>query len=200
MVNEFRFYHGTMSSMKTATLLMTNHSLRAKGHLVWLLKSAIDTRSGADVIASRVGLCANADAVIGPNDSPLFLLNTTAFSPRTQPDIILVDEAQFLTAQQIAELREIVSFKEIPVYCYGLRTDASTKLFEGSKRLIELADVLIELENHCDCGAKAIISARVDNEGHVVMPNSQIDIGGNEKYKPMCYRCWRQGGGEPNDS
>ena len=196
MFPELRFYYGTMSSMKTATLLMTNHSLRAKGHSVWLLKSAIDTRSGADVIASRVGLCANADAVVGPKTNILNLLHVTPFNPKELPDIILVDEAQFLSASQIEELREIVSFKNIPVYCYGLKTDANTMLFEGSKRLIELSDILSELENHCDCGSKATISARIGNDGRVIALDDQIDIGGNEKYRPMCYSCWRKNGGK----
>lgn len=180
---ELRFFNGTMASMKTATLLMTNHSLRAKGLKVLLLKSAIDTRSGTDVIASRIGLCATADGIIERNTCISSIL------PNPKPDIILIDECQFLSETQIDEIRKIVC-QGIPIYCYGLKTDASSHLFEGSKRLIELADNIIELENHCECGQKAILNARIDEHGKVIIPNNQIDIGGNEKYKPMCFNCW----------
>jgi thymidine kinase len=180
--------------MKTATVLMTNHSLRAKGLKVWLLKSAIDTRSGADVIASRIGLCAIADAVVSKTDVISDMMSIDKTLNGIKPDIILVDECQFLSSSQIEDLRQIVSFDKIPVYCYGLKTDATSKLFEGSKRLFELSDTLVELETHCDCGEKAIINARIDENGNVISPNSQIDIGGNEKYKPKCYACWINGG------
>ena len=192
--NELKFHYGPMSSMKTATVLMTNHSLRAKGLKVWLLKSAIDTRSGADVIASRIGLCAIADAVVSKTDVISDMMSIDKTLNGIKPDIILVDECQFLSSSQIEDLRQIVSFDKIPVYCYGLKTDATSKLFEGSKRLFELSDTLVELETHCDCGEKAIINARIDENGNVISPNSQIDIGGNEKYKPKCYACWINGG------
>lgn len=192
---ELKFFYGPMSSMKTATLLMTNYTLRKKDICVWLIKSAIDNRSGEYTIASRVGLSATADAIVSKTDCIKQLLSNADFANYALPDIILVDECQFLTGRQIEELRDIVSSLEIPVYCYGLKTDASTHLFEGSKRLLELADSFAELETHCECGEKAIINARINENKSVINPDKQIDIGGNEKYLPMCYSCWVKAGG-----
>lgn len=196
MYPELKFHYGPMSSMKTATVLIENHTLRDKSQCVWLLKSAIDNRSGVKTIASRAGnLHTEADDVIYRESNIIDMLETKKYEYGKYPDIILIDECQFLSARQIEELREIVSFKKIPVYCYGLKTDANTVLFEGSKRLLELADSFVEFSTYCTCGEKATINARIDKFGRVVKPNDQIDIGGDDKYQPMCYACWMKNGG-----
>ena len=197
MYPELKFFYGPMSSMKTATVLIENHTLRNKSKCVWLLKSAIDNRSGIKTIASRAGnLSAEADAIVSANDSIIQMLEEKKYDYGKYPDIILIDECQFLSTAQIEELREIVSFKKIPVYCYGLKTDANSVLFEGSKRLFEIADSFFEFTTYCECGEKAIINARIDNFGHVIRLNDQIDIGGDDKYQPMCYSCWIKYGGK----
>ena len=197
MYPELKFHCGTMSSSKTATALIENHSLRAKKHCVLLLKSAIDNRSGVKTIASRAGnLSAEADEIIHKNDSIIEIVENKKFEYGMYPNIIIIDECQFLSAKQIEELREIVSFKKIPVHCYGLKTDANTKLFEGSQRLFELADVCEEFVTYCNCGEKANINARVDKFGRVINPSEQIDIGGDDKYQPMCYACYVKNGGK----
>ena len=109
---------------------------------------------------------------------------------RRDTSIIICDEAQFLQSWQVDELNEIAKDFDIPVLCYGLRTDFRTRAFTGSQRLFEIADRLIELETFCECGKKAVLTAKFNN-GKLVLSGNQIDIGGNEKYKAMCYRCWR---------
>lgn len=194
---ELRFYFGTMGSMKSATVLMVNHSLRVDKKLsVYLLKSAIDTRGGTNIIESRNGNSTEADAIIDKDANIMEVLQGLGFSNGNKPHIILIDECQFLTASQIETIREIVSLYDVPIYCYGLSTDANTHLFEGSKRLFELADLRLEFETFCECGGKATINARVDQFGNVIKPETQIDIGGDEKYKPMCHKCWVLRGGK----
>lgn len=196
MYPELKFNHGTMSSMKTATVLIENHTLRDKKQNVWLLKSAIDNRSGVKTIASRAGnLKTEADDIIYPDSVIHQMLEQVRCQRSRYPDVILIDECQFLSTEQINELRNIVSFLHIPVYCYGLKTDASTNLFEGSKRLLEIADSFSEFTTYCTCGEKAIINARITDDGKVINPNAQIDIGGDDKYQPMCYACWQRNGG-----
>ena len=103
--------------------------------------------------------------------------------------MFIVDEAQFLTPEQVDDLKFFAATVHSPVYCYGLRTDFRTKLFDGSKRLFEVADRLVELESICDCGDKAIFSARY-SKGKLVTKGQQVDIGGDDKYKAVCYKCW----------
>lgn len=198
MISELRFYYGTMASGKTAILLNQNFIWRTKKKRnVFLLKSALDTRSGITTISSRNGDTFEADAIINREMKILPLLRELGFGNGKNPDIVLIDECQFLSSSQIEELREIVSIHNIPVYCYGLLTDANTKSFEGSQRLFEIADKRLELEAYCECcDEKAVVSARVDEQGNVIKPNSQVDIGGDEKYKPMCFKCWLLRGGK----
>lgn len=185
---KLKFLCGTMNSAKTAELLMRNHSLRANGLNVALFKSALDDRSGVENISSRIGLEAKADGLIFPETDVTKLMFDFIHQNGT-PKLILVDEAQFLNAKQIEDLRFIASTLKIPVSCYGLRTDASSHTFEGSKRLFELCDEIVFFEKYCNCGDFAIINAKIKN-GKVVLPEQTIDIGGEEKYEPMCYKCW----------
>ena len=107
-------------------------------------------------------------------------------------DVIIVDEAQFLQPAHVEQLREIVDYYNVPVFCFGLRTDFRTRLFPGSARLFELADSVTELQTVCTCGGKAMVNARIDAEGRVVTEGEQFLLGGNESYRPMCYKCWKK--------
>ena len=155
---------------------------------VWLLKPALDTRDGVAVVKSRIGLTAYAEAVA--EDMDIF----QAFQQREREfyDVIIADEAQFFTMAQIEQLRDIVDMYNVPVFCYGLRTDFRTKSFLGSIRLFELADSISELKTVCSCGNKAIVNARIDEKGNVMVDGEQIFLGGNETYESMCYKCWKK--------
>ncbi|MDE6009183.1 MAG: hypothetical protein K2G90_08255, partial [Muribaculaceae bacterium] len=112
------------------------------------------------------------------------------------PGWMLVDEAQFLTACQVDELARVVDDFGCNVICYGLRTDFQTKLFEGSRRLFEIADSIEEVKSTCTCGRKTIVNARIDMEGRIVTEGAQVEIGGNDRYVAICRKCWRERGGD----
>lgn len=184
------FYCGPMGSAKTAQALMANFQYRERGKSVWLIKPATDTReeikyeNGIPVktlVKSRIGIEAWAD-VVNPADSII---------PPGPTDLIICDEAQFLTAAQVEELKVLADVRDITVFCYGLRTDFKSELFEGSKRLLELASKIVEVPVICECGNAAVVNARF-KDGHVVFEGEQVDIGGDEKYKALCFGCWRR--------
>ena len=178
------FKYGAMGSSKSANALITKFNYEERGMRVWLIKPSTDTRDGAGIIASRIGLSAKAD-IISHEESIIALLDKMSGI-----DVIITDECQFFTPEQIDELREIVNFRNIPVLCFGLRTDFMTHLFPGSRRLLEIADSTTEIKTICSCGAKAIVNARIDSEGHVITSGSQVFIGGNDSYVAMCHKCW----------
>ena len=180
------FKYGAMGSSKSAQALITKFNYEERGMKVWLLKPATDNRDGAEIIKSRIGLEAAADA-LKDTDSIL-----ERFHKLEQIDVIIVDECQFFTAGQIDELRYIVDNYNIPVLCFGLRTDFMTKLFPGSLRLFEVADSISEIKTICSCGSKAIVNARIDSKGRVVSEGDQVFIGGNESYVAMCHKCWKK--------
>lgn len=185
-MSKLYFKYGAMGSSKTANLLITKFNYEEKGKRVLLLKSAHDNRDGANIVKSRVGLSAEAGVI-----QPGSILSQFRDQIRIA-DVILVDEAQFLTEKQINELHEIVTGYDIPVICYGLMTDFTSHLFEGSKRLVEIAESINEIKTVCECGRKATINARMDSSGKVITTGEQIVMGGNEMYKSMCYACWRK--------
>lgn len=178
------FKYGAMGSSKSANALITKFNYEERGMRVWLIKPATDTRDGEGLIASRIGLSAKAD-IISHEESIIALLDKMSGI-----DVIITDECQFFTPEQIDELREIVNFRDIPVLCFGLRTDFMTHLFPGRRRLLEVADSITEIKTICSCGAKAIVNARIDSEGHVITSGSQVFIGGNDSYVAMCHKCW----------
>ena len=180
------FKYGAMGSSKTANALITRFNYLERGMKVWLIKPSIDTRDGADVVRSRIGLDASAD-VITP-DIDIF----ERFKTLEKVDVVIADECQFFTSDQIDQLRAIVDNFDIPVMCFGLRTDFLTHLFEGSRRLFELADSVSEIKTVCSCGGKAIVNARIDADGKIVTEGGQILIGGNDSYIAMCHRCWKK--------
>ena len=180
------FKYGAMGSSKTANALITKFNYEERGMKVWLLKPSIDDRDGADLIRSRIGLEEHA-YVVKP-DTDLF----EEFTKLTDYDVIIADECQFFTAKQIDQLRRVVDLLDIPVLCFGLRTDFLTHLFEGSRRLFEVADSINEIKTICSCGNKAIVNARIDGSGKVVTEGGQILIGGNDSYIAMCHNCWKK--------
>ena len=179
------FKFGAMGCSKTAQALITKFNYEERNMKVLLLKPAIDTRDGAAVVRSRIGL--QQDAVSVQSDEDLFQLYEQNY-----PDcnVIIVDECQFLTPEQVDELSDIVLQKNIPVLCFGLATDFTTHLFPGSKRLFEIAESISEIKSVCTCGAKATVNARLDDDGNVVTEGSQVLLGGNDRYVAMCRRCW----------
>ena len=180
------FKYGAMGSSKTAQALITRFNYQERGMSVWLIKPATDVRDGAAVIRSRIGLAADAD-VIGPDDDIRAL-----FDGMGRRDVIIADECQFFTPGQIEALRAIVDEEEIPVLCFGLRTDFQTKLFPGSARLFELADSITEIKTICGCGSKATVNARIGPDGKVVTEGEQVLLGGNDTYLAMCHSCWKK--------
>ena len=183
------FKYGAMGSSKTAQALITKYNYEENDMSVWLIKPSADTRDGADILRSRIGLQASVE-VMTPE------MNIFDRFTQTQKDkcnVVIVDECQFMTPAQVDELRDIVNVYAVPVLCFGLRTDFQTKLFPGSSRLMELADVIEEIKTMCDCGAKAIVNARIDSAGHIVTQGAQVVLGGNDSYIAMCHRCYVNG-------
>lgn len=189
------FKYGVMGSSKSANALMTRFNYMERGCNVLLIKPALDTRDyeidenglKTAVVHSRIGLSAPVD-VIDTQDSILRLLEER--NNERVINVIIVDECQFMTEKQVEECRYIVSYFDIPVLCFGLRTDFQTRLFPGSKRLMELADTIDEVKHVCSCMDKSIVNARLDAMGNIITEGAQVEIGGNEKYEAMCWRCW----------
>lgn len=180
------FKYGAMGSSKTAQALITKYNYEENGLKVWLIKPSTDTRDGATVIRSRIGLEAVAEPVSPETD--LWVL----FQDRSC-DIIIVDECQFLSPAHVDQLRTIVDEGNTPVVCFGLRTDFLTRLFPGSMRLMEIADSIQEIKTICDCGNKATVNARIDGNGHIVTEGAQVVLGGNDSYIALCHRCYIRG-------
>ena len=174
------FKYGAMGSSKSAQALITKFNYEERGMSVWLIKPATDNRDGAAIIRSRIGLEAAAE-VVRPEDNIL-----TLYAQRGRRDVIIADECQFLTPAQIQQLRQLVDEENVPVLCFGLRTDFQTHLFPGSRRLFELADSITEIKTICECGSKATVNARIGTEG------AQVMLGGNDSYIAMCHACWRR--------
>lgn len=187
------YKYGAMGSSKTANALMTKFNYEEKGKRVLLLKPSVDTRDGETVIKSRIGLEATAEVIDKDCDVKKYIVQKHRNKETKQFDfdVIIVDECQFFTKQQILMLRNIASFLDIPVICYGLRTNYKLELFEGSKALFELADSIQEIKTICKCGNKAIINVLKDKDGNIVSTgDTDVVIGGNEKYESMCYKCY----------
>lgn len=176
------FKYGAMGSSKSANALMTAFNYRQKGYNVLLLKPALDTREKTPIIRSRIGLS---------HPCYTFERKTNLFEFVKQFDgiqIVIVDEVQFCTKEQIDELKQL-TMDDFVVLCYGLKTNFRGELFEGSKRLFEIAESLQEIKSVCRCGKKATMNARFV-DGKVVTSGAEIEIGGDEKYEGMCYECY----------
>lgn len=175
-----------MGSSKTAQALITKFNYEERGMKVWLIKPEIDDRDGASIIRSRIGLEATAHVI--RHDGNIY----DEFKKQQGIDVVISDESQFFSAEQIDQMRRIVDDCDVPVLCYGLRTDCFTRVFSGSGRLLEIADTITEIKNMCECGNKAIVNARIDGDGKIVTTGEQVFIGGNSHYRPMCHKCWRE--------
>ncbi len=184
------FKYGAMGSSKSAQALITKFNYEERGMKVWLIKPSLDNRDGEDIVRSRIGLSERATII--EKDEPILEKYDNLIASNGNIDVIIADECQFFTARQIDDLRIIVDEYDIPTLCFGLRTDFLTHLFEGSRKLFEVADSISEIKTICECGSKATVNARLDGNGNVVTEGSQVMIGGNESYVAMCHRCWRK--------
>lgn len=178
------FKYGAMGSSKSAQALITQFNYEELGMTVWLIKPSTDDRDGADIVKSRIGLQRRAQ-VIRPEDDIAGLYRRAG-----KHDVIIADEAQFFTPEQIDSLRALVDEENLPVLCFGLRTDFLTHFFPGARRLMELADSITEIKTVCACGRKATVNARIDKNGRIVTEGAQVMLGGNDSYMAMCHQCW----------
>ena len=179
------FYYSSMNAGKSTTLLQSDFNYRERGMATMLWTAAVDTRYGSGRIASRIGLEAQAHLF----EPGVDLYAAVARQHEATPlSCVLVDEAQFLTRDQVWQLAAVADALGIPVLCYGLRTDFRGDLFEGSAHLLGLADTLTEIKTVCDCGRKATMNLRVDTQGRAIQHGDQTDIGGNDRYVALCRR------------
>lgn len=174
------FYYSTMNAGKTTTLLQSAYNYHERGMRTLILTPKLDNRAGEGVVASRIGLKANALTFTGGDD--LAALVRQALAAKGKIDCVLVDESQFLSKAQVWQLTDVVDSLKIPVLAYGLRTDFRGELFEGSQYLLAWADNLIELKTICHSGKKANMVVRVDANGRAVTEGPQVEVGGNERY------------------
>jgi thymidine kinase len=179
------FYYAAMNAGKSTTLLQADFNYRERGMETMLWTAKLDDRAGVGTIGSRIAL--NAPANTYTPDVDLFEA-VTEERKRRGLHCVLIDEAQFLTRAHVEQLCRLADEVGIPILCYGLRTDFQGNLFEGSAALLALADALIELKAVCDCGRKATMNLRVDDQGHAVAAGAQTEIGGNDRYVALCRR------------
>ena len=184
------FRYGTMGSAKTALLLTTAYNFEERRMKYVCLKPVIDTRDLTNVIKSRIGIQRECKWIY--HDTDLYEMAQELFEKSMAViDWFLVDEAQFLTREQVDQLSRVVDDFGSNVICYGLRTDFQSNLFEGSRRLFEIADTIDEIKSTCTCGRKTIINARIERHGDFVEEGEQVEIGGDDRYIAVCRKCWR---------
>ena len=189
-IGKLYFRYGTMGSAKTAMLLTTAYNFEERGMAYHCFKPVVDTRDKKNVIKSRIGIERECSWIYPESN-----LYEDIASMRTPdgflPGWILVDEAQFLSPDQVDQLAKVVDDFGINVLCYGLRTDFRTHLFDGSRRLLEIADTIDEIKSTCTCGRKTIVNARINSQGEIITEGEQVEIGGNDRYIAVCRNCWR---------
>ena len=184
---KLEFTFGSMGSSKTAIALMKRFDLIESGFNVLLLKPSTDNRDGITVIKSRIGISAEAktystdESIIGKFLDEIL-----------ECDCVIVDEVQFSSERQIIELKQIAEEFDKPVYTYGLRTDFQLNFFEGSEALFKYADTINGVSKTCVCGNEAVVNARYDDEG-IIYEGEQVVLGSNDKYKALCYTCYKKG-------
>ncbi len=181
------FYYAAMNAGKSTNLLQASHNYTERGMKTEIFTSSLDNRYGYGEVTSRLGI--KAKATLYDNDFNFFEF----MQDKKDTACVLVDESQFLTKEQVEQLARVVDKFNIPVLAYGLRTDFQGNLFEGSMRLLAIADSIKELKTMCFCGSKAIMNARIDKDGIVLRSGEQIEIGGNESYVPLCRRHFIEG-------
>ena len=192
-MNKLYYRYGAMGSSKTAQALMIKFNYEQKGYNVFLFKPLYDNRcveDGKAYVASRIGLkseCIEFSST--DNFADLCNKHDILNVKKVKQNVIIIDECQFMTRQQVEEIKDIAQY--LPVLCFGLLTNYKTELFEGSKRLVELADSLEEIKSICKCGRKATVNARLSN-GKIVVDGNEIEIGGDDQYEGMCYNCYKK--------
>jgi thymidine kinase len=177
------FYYSSMNAGKSTVLLQSSYNYQERGMGTLLFTAALDDRYGKGKISSRIGL--QAEALIYGKEDDLLQMAKDEIKKR-EINCVFVDESQFLSKAQVYQISEIVDELNIPVLAYGLRTDFQGNLFEGSQQLLAWADVLHELKTICHCGSKATMVMRVDENGTPIQEGSQVEIGGNDRYVPVC--------------
>lgn len=187
------FRYAAMNAGKSTALLQAAHNYEERGLRVRLFTAALDDRRGAGMIASRLGLSRQAET-FGANTS--FDPATVLAGAAPRPACLLIDEAQFLTREQVRQLHRLVHRADIPVLCWGLRSDFQGHAFAGAAELLTLADDLEELKTICACGRKASMNLRLDAQGHRVTAGEQVLIGGNDRYRAVCPRCFYSDAGD----
>lgn len=188
-IGKLYFKYGTMGSAKTAMLLTTAYNFEERNMAYKCFKPVIDTRDKKKVIRSRIGIERECQWI--QSDTNLYNEIHGMLQNGDGPQWVLVDEAQFLSPEQVDQLAQVVDDFGINVLCYGLRTDFRTNLFEGSRRLLEIADSIDEIKSTCTCGRKTIVNARVNSAGEIITEGEVVEIGGNERYIAVCRKCWR---------
>lgn len=169
---------------------LRQHTISRNAMAYRCLKPVVDTRDNKNVIKSRIGIERECGWIY-PETNLYDEVAAMQFDDGTYPGWILVDEAQFLSPDQVDQLAKVVDDFGINVVCYGLRTDFRTHLFDGSKRLLEIADTIDEVKSTCSCGRKTIVNARVNSKGEIITEGEVVEIGGNERYIAVCRNCWR---------
>lgn len=184
------FYYSAMNAGKSTSLLQSSYNYRERGMNTLVLTPELDSRFGEGHVTSRIGLQSEATGFLGSDD--LFEITRQELAAQTI-HCILIDEAQFLTRDQVGQLGNVADELDIPVLCYGLRTDFQGQLFEGSRCLLAWADNLVEIKTICHCGRKATMVLRLDSYGRVIKRGAQIKIGGNESYQSVCRKHFKAG-------
>ncbi|MEM6412243.1 MAG: thymidine kinase [Pseudomonadota bacterium] len=182
------FNYSAMNAGKSAILLQAAYNYRERGMNVLLLRPTTDHRGPTGEITSRIGLSAPADMIPPDKNVKSHILDQHRDAPLA---CVFVDEAQFLTEEQVWQLAEIADEERIPVLCYGIRTDFAGDLFPGSAALLAMADSLREIRTICWCGSKATMTARIGEDGEIVSEGEQVQVGGNESYVSLCRKHWK---------
>ena len=188
---KLHFYYSAMNAGKSTTLLQSSHNYNERGMDTLLYTPLVDDRCGSGKIATRIGLQANARPI--GTEFDLYADIQCRLAKNSNIKCVLVDEAQFLTKQQVWQLAMVTDDMKVPVLCYGIRTDFRAEPFPGSLYLMSLADILIELKTICHCGRKATMNMRVDAQGNKVVEGNQVEIGGNDRYVAVCRKHFRLG-------
>lgn len=189
MSEKLIFHYGTMSSGKSLQVLTTAYNFQERNISFMIIKSVIDTRDGS-VIKSRIGDGISRECIPVSSDDNIFD-TVCQYIKRHNISWVLVDEVQFLSAEQIDQLSDVVDRLHINVWCFGLRTDFQTNLFPGSKRLFEIADKIEEIKSTCDCGNKNTVNVRIDKDGNIITSGSQVEVGGDDRYITVCRKCYK---------
>ncbi len=187
------FNYSTMNAGKSAMLLQASHNYRENNMQTYLLTAQLDSRAGEGRIASRIGIAAQAETFAPADD---LLARIRERLEHGELSAIFVDEAQFLTSEQVWQLARVVDDFHVPVLAYGLRVDFQGNLFPGSAALLALADEMREVRTICHCGKKATMVVRKDENGRILTQGEQVQIGGNESYVSLCRRHWREAMGD----